>query len=469
MSFDRTSVRIGFGALLLVGVSGVIYLLALNQPPESEQEQQEVQTATVRQGDLVLFASGSGTLLAGREVELGFGTAGSVEQLLVHPGDQVNEGDLLATQGDRAQLEAAVAADELALLEAQQALDSLVENADLVAAQAMLELANAQERLEDEQSDWQYQQEGYRASSTTIKAAEAELKLAEDSRDRAKAESDNCGSSENPACAQLYKNFAAAEQRYWSALANLNWYIGRPTETQQLTLDAELALAEAELGEAQRAYDQVRDGPDPDDITAAELRVTKAEADLSISQGNLEDSILEAPFAGTVMEVTADAGDTVSGPFITLADLSLAQLEVFVDETDADKFSVGYEAEIIFDAIPDSTFLGEVIQVDPQLDSQGGVSTVRGMVLLDQGVIDGLLVGMNAAVDVIGGRAESVPLVPIEALRELSPGEYAVFVMQDGEPRLRPVDVGLSDFTFAEILTGLEVGEIVTTGIVETG
>ena len=76
---------------------------------------------------------------------------------------------------------------------------------------------------------------------------------------------------------------------------------------------------------------------------------------------------------------------------------------------------------------------------------------------------------MNAAVDIVGGRAENAILVPVEALRELGPGEFAVFVLQDGEPRLRPVEVGIMDFTFAEIISGLEAGETVTTGIVETG
>ena len=76
---------------------------------------------------------------------------------------------------------------------------------------------------------------------------------------------------------------------------------------------------------------------------------------------------------------------------------------------------------------------------------------------------------MNAAVDIVGGRAENAILIPVEALRELGPGEFAVFVLQDGEPRLRPVEVGIMDFTFAEIISGLEAGETVTTGIVETG
>jgi hypothetical protein len=56
----------------------------------------------------------------------------------------------------------------------------------------------------------------------------------------------------------------------------------------------------------------------------------------------------------------------------------------------------------------------------------------------------------------------------VEAVREIGPGEYAVFVMEDDEPKLRIVTVGLLDFTSAEILTGLNAGEVVTTGVVET-
>jgi multidrug efflux pump subunit AcrA (membrane-fusion protein) len=71
-------------------------------------------------------------------------------------------------------------------------------------------------------------------------------------------------------------------------------------------------------------------------------------------------------------------------------------------------------------------------------------------------------------VDVIGGRATNAVLVPVEALRELDEGEYALFVMENNEPQLRVVEVGLIDFTYAEIVSGLEAGEIVSTGIVET-
>lgn len=471
MNSNRRWIAVGLGVFIVVGIGAAVYLLAFNEPTAQNGEQETLQSSAVRQGDLILLASGSGSLIPGLEVDLGFAVNGPIAELYVQAGDVVEAGDALAIAGDREQLEAAVASDELALLEAQEALDALYENANLVAAEALLALGNAQDALEDAQRTWQYQQEGYRGSSTTIKAAEAELAVAKAALDRESSELGNLSHlpSDDPERAQAYKDYAAAEQRYQSALASVNWYTGYPTETQQNILDGEVALAEAFLADAQAEYEAVKNGPNTTDVQMAELKVAKAEADLAVSQSNLEESVIVAPFSGTILDVSADVGDTVNGPFITLADLSQPQLEVFLDETDADKFAVGYEAEVIFDAIPDTVFSGQVTQVSPSLNTQGNVSTLEGLVQLNGSTVDGLLVGMNAAVDVIGGRAEGVLLVPVESLRELAPGEYAVFVLADGEPRLTPVEVGLMDFSFAEIVSGIEMGDRVTTGIVETG
>jgi multidrug efflux pump subunit AcrA (membrane-fusion protein) len=79
-----------------------------------------------------------------------------------------------------------------------------------------------------------------------------------------------------------------------------------------------------------------------------------------------------------------------------------------------------------------------------------------------------LPVGLSATVDVIGGRADNALLVPVEAVREISPGSYALFVMVDGQPQLRMVEVGLMDFTFAEIKSGVAAGDVVTTGLIKT-
>ncbi len=129
---------------------------------------------------------------------------------------------------------------------------------------------------------------------------------------------------------------------------------------------------------------------------------------------------------------------------------------------------MGYETEVTFDILPDKTFSGKVIRVDPGLYTENFTSVVRAIVSLQNA--DAALelpLGSTASVDVIGGRAENAILIPIEALHKAG-DQYAVFVMKNGELKLRIVEVGIQNTLYAEITTGLEVGDVVTTGITET-
>jgi multidrug efflux pump subunit AcrA (membrane-fusion protein) len=156
---------------------------------------------------------------------------------------------------------------------------------------------------------------------------------------------------------------------------------------------------------------------------------------------------------------------------VTVADLSQPLVEIYMDETDLDLIAVGYEVEVVFDALPDQVFTGQVVRVDPALVEMEGAPTIQALATLDLGETDlpwTLLSGLNATVDVIAGSAEDVLLVPAEALWELSPGQYAVFVMVDGELEVREVEVGLMDYAYGEIVSGLEAGDLVSTGVLAT-
>ena len=171
------------------------------------------------------------------------------------------------------------------------------------------------------------------------------------------------------------------------------------------------------------------------------------------------------------MAVDTSVGDTASSGMavITVADLSQPYLEVYLDESDWSNVNIDYEVEVIFDILPDKTFTGKVTQVDPGLYTENNSSVVRALVKLDNVDIDGfnLPLGTTASVDVIGGRVENAVLVPIEALHQAG-DQYTVFVMEDGKPKLRVVEVGIQDLLYAEIKSGVNVGDIVTTGISET-
>ncbi len=224
---------------------------------------------------------------------------------------------------------------------------------------------------------------------------------------------------------------------------------------------------------AELDVERLKDGVDPNDLTAATLKVSKAESNLAQAQADLDSAAVVAPFAGTIMEVRADVGDSVTGSFITLADLSTPMLDTYFDESDLDKVIVGNEVEVIFDALADLTFTGHLQQVDPSLMQSMNSSLLHAVAVLDgenPQDLSRMPIGLNASVDVIAGRAENTLLVPIEALREIDTDTYAVFVVEsDGSLNLRPVEVGLQDLTWAEIKSGLQAGETVSTGLVETG
>jgi multidrug efflux pump subunit AcrA (membrane-fusion protein) len=428
-------------------------------------DEEELQTATARRGDLSLVATGTGSLVPATEVDLGFDTSGELAEILVAVGDEVEAGQVLA------RLDPTSA--EAALTEAETALRELT--SPLAVAQAQLAVANAREALRITQYTYTVQQEGHRATEETVKSAKAKLVMAREALDQAKDAYDGASGSlsEDPGKAQAYIRYASARSAYNSALATYNWYTGHPTEIEQAQLEADVAVTEAELAEAEALLAALTDEAPPEGafgsgVTALE----KAQANVALAREGLEAIELRAPMAGTITAINGTVGETVGGSsLMTLMDLSQPHVEFYLDQTDIDKASDGLEVEVTFDAYPDVVYSGTVTGIDPVLTTAGGVSALHGFAALTPQAGEGaprLLVGLSAAVDVIAGRVEDAVLVPIEALREITPDTYAVFVVDSaGELEMRMVEVGLQDETFAAITSGLEAGEIVSTGIVE--
>jgi multidrug efflux pump subunit AcrA (membrane-fusion protein) len=94
----RTRKRIWIIAIFIIlAVSGgYAYYMYGYQPSQEVTTESELQTATVRRGELVIYASGSGTLISANEATFGFGTSGQVVEVLVGVGDQVEAGQILA-------------------------------------------------------------------------------------------------------------------------------------------------------------------------------------------------------------------------------------------------------------------------------------------------------------------------------------------------------------------------------------
>jgi HlyD family secretion protein len=480
-------------------IGGVLILLAAftaysyytnTQASAQTAVESELQTATVRQGDLVIYANGSGTLISKSDASFGFSTSGQVTEVFVNVGDQVESGQVLAELNNTSA--------QLNYEQAKRALAELTSPAAIATARQTLALAEdtlATEKVELEYLispsvlTWEERtvvaqealiaaQAEDSANSTSetqqkLKDAEFALKLAEANLRSANAAYDS----------YVKEHFTETETNPFTGEERVVYYIDEetgkrytvvyaPTKAEIDAARASYELAKASLAEAQDYLAALNGQEIPATATGSALsELQNARGTLTEAQNSLTDTQLISPISGTIMSLDFSVGDIVSGSsaVATISDLSQPYLEVFLDESDWANIRAGYDAEITFDILPERIFNGMVVQVDPGLYTESGTSVVRALVQLEN--VDTTLdlpFGTSAAVDVIGGRAENVALVPIEALRETSPGEYAVFVLEDGEPRLRMVEVGIRDLLFAEVKSGLQAGEVVTTGITET-
>ena len=214
------------------------------------------------------------------------------------------------------------------------------------------------------------------------------------------------------------------------------------------------------------------DGPSAEELERAALAVEQARLAAQDVQREIEGGTIRAPIAGVITSVAVQSGDSVSmGPIIGLADTQTAQVRFWIEELDISAAVPGFPVSILFEAFPEFTYTGNITRVEPALVEVDGASAIQAWASIDMTQHSApLLFGMNAEVEIIAGEARNALLVPVQALREISPGQFAVFVVGRGdELEFRPVQVGLRNFVSAEILTGLQEGDIVSTGDAQVG
>jgi HlyD family secretion protein len=449
--------------VLIAIVGGGYYYSDLNQRGVTDAEEPEMQTSVANRGDIVIYASGTGQVVPVYEIGLGFDQGGTLIELNTEEGQLVTKDELLArlqTEKTEQEIAASISSAELVVTKAENALEELYSAAEEAKTQALSEIDTYTQEVRDA---------NYTLYNYTIPISIADLN-AEEAVSQTGLALDEAIQAFEP-----YRYFSEYDETREELLEDVNeaQALYNSAVTRQ-NYEYKLEIAKANLSKAQKNYETYKDGPDKKDLHEAEGELENAQANLKIAQE--EKSILEllSKIDGTVLSVDVVVGATINGgdTIITIADLSQPTLEVYVDETDLDSVAVGYQAEIVFDALPDQTFYGEVILVSPGLVEVSNVKAVRAVVRInEESLSPGMTLpsGLNAAVDIIAARSERTVLIPVEALRELGDNMFGVFVVEeDGTPKLRPVEVGLMDVTFVEIISGIEVGETVSTGIVST-
>ena len=388
--------------------------------------------------------------------------------------------------------EAEIAVAEAALASAQETYQRLLDGPDeSEIEEAELSLSRAKNSLWSTQSSRDATC-GKSDSSTQCKSAQAsvlngeisvrlaEMALEELREPASEAEIQEALSQVTQAREQLEElREPASEAEIQEALSQVTQAKEQLEELRERPSEVEIAEAEAQLAQAKAHLEDLVAGSSEEEIAEAEAQVegerlslAQAELDLETAQDALEETTLIAPMDGTVLAVEAQVGEPVSATsIIALADLEEPQVLFWVEETDLMSVAVGNAVNIVFEALPDYTFSGEIVRVDPSLVTVDNMPAVQCWASVDLSANPvKLLSGMTVdEVEVVAAEARNVLLVPVQALRELGPGQYAVFVVKpDGELEMRPVEVGLKDFVNAEVLSGLELGEVVSTGTAES-
>ena len=248
-------------------------------------------------------------------------------------------------------------------------------------------------------------------------------------------------------------------------------------------LEVNLADAERTLRRTNELRDQgVASVQDFDSATAAvdalraKLRVARssldaANAQLAVSQQDLENYTIRAPFAGIAVSKDAQPGEMVSpvsagGGFTrtgisTIVDMESLEIEVDVNESHIAKVTPGQPADAVLDAYPEWHIPATVRTIIPTADRQKATVKVRltfdhldPRILPDMGV----KVAFRETVEVEPTATPAQSIVPQTAVRT-DGGQTVVFVVEDEIVDRRAVSVGRSIGTDVEIMAGVTVGD----------
>ncbi len=499
-----------FGTAATDTASGFTQIVAATQGDLTASVSVVGEMAAVQQVDLSFDRlSGTATLIdlsvaAGNQVEAGqiLATIDPVayQQALDQAQSALQEAEqsladltTTATELDIALADLAITQAELELAQAEADL------ADLDDPAAQIDLTDLQAAVQAAQDDLTLAQVQYALTEhNSLAKSERDLAYAADWHDRriwevrdlissgqANLEQTNELTTEQEALAQAKVDLARTQSQRQLALQTANTEI---LAAQSALAEARTDLADAQAGTTdalaaakaqvavqsakvalQAAQDHrqtLEDGPDTADLASAQAAVDKQRLAVTTAQANLDGATLVAPFAGTVLQVNSKTGSriTANSTVLTLANLDTLQVLASVDETTIRQVSAGQAARITFDAFPGQTFSGQVLSVPLQGTLQGGVMVYEVAISLEGAGDLPLLVGMTANVSVLTGQVENALLVPSMAILTVN-GLNQVLVPGGTDPLVSPisvpVEVGLSDGTYTQILRGLVPGDSV--------
>jgi HlyD family secretion protein len=231
---------------------------------------------------------------------------------------------------------------------------------------------------------------------------------------------------------------------------------------------SEVAAARQRLDTAEvnlRASDQSANSRySPTEIARARAALADAEANFAAARQVVAETVVRAPATGTVYSLDAGPTEFVEGGkmLLQLADLHHERVRAYFDEPEIGRLAVGQKIQIKWDAKPGRIWNGHIERTPVTVINLGTRSVGEVLVKIDD--VDGdLLPDTNVNVTVTLSSEPNSLSVPREALR-VENGKPYVFKVEKGELKRVFVTTGTINLTQVAILSGLQTGDLVSTG-----
>jgi len=338
---------------ILATLMGISLLLAACSPGGNSAAVTPEAIPTVK-ADTAIIAEGR--LEPVHYAEIAFNSSGMISEVLTEEGKQVHKGQPLIRLGDES--DANYAAAQLELVNAQQALNELVNLSGSDLAQTVIDLKDAREDHQKAVDYLHYLQTAQRVPQTTTKVL----------------------------LVQTWKGY-----QYDYKIKNFK---GPAPQDWIIEAEYDLALKKAKLDELQRAYDRRKEGVDTEQLALLEARLNAAKAGLAAFE-------VIAPFDGVVAELNAEQGGSIDTgqSAVTIADISFWLVKTTdLTEIDVVELAEGQPVTVKLDALPDVQLKGEILSIAQNYSENQGDIVYEVTILLDA-THPAMRWGMTAAVN----------------------------------------------------------------------
>jgi RND family efflux transporter MFP subunit len=256
-------------------------------------------------------------------------------------------------------------------------------------------------------------------------------------------------------------------------------------QTEKQSQEREIERARLQLDQAKRSYDRAQQLHTDKLISQELFEDTKTQYDLAknardraekaldVVKDKLRKTQIAAPFNCTVLTRPVSVGQAVAGSggyssgteVLTIANLNDMIINAHINQADVSRLKVGQEVTAQVEAVPGLKITGTVERIAPQATFKNNIKGFAVRIVIkdpDRRIRP----GMTANIEIPVSAADSVVAVPLASVfTEQNPEsqltERYVYVKKGDGAERRPVQIGISDFFFAEVQKGLTPGEVV--------